>query len=92
MVVSVTDAVGLTVTSTLPENEPTRAVTVVARLVVSVTRACPLPSVVPLVALKVPAVLENVTPTPLNVRLLGPVAVATMSIEPPLAGTLDGLA
>jgi hypothetical protein len=91
-VVSATDAVGLTVTSTLPEKEPTRAVTVVARLVVRLTRACPLPSVVPVGALRVPAVAENVTLTPLKVRLLAPVAVATISTEPPLAGTLEGLA
>ena len=91
-VASVTDAVGLTVTSTLPEKEPTRAITVVARLVARVTRAWPLLSVVPVVALRVPAVAENVTPTPLNARLLAPVAVATISTEPPLAGTLDGLA
>jgi hypothetical protein len=44
------------------------------------------------VALSVPAVDENVTPTPLRLTLLAPVAVAMISMEPPFAGTLEGLA
>ena len=57
VVASVTDAVGVTVTSTVPEFAPTLAVTVAFLFVVSRTRAMPFASVVALVSLNVPAVV-----------------------------------
>ena len=68
------------------------AVTVASRLVVSVVTALPLGFVLTDVALNDPAVLENVTGTPCSALPETSVTVAVITLGPPLAGTLVGLA
>ena len=70
----------------------TLAVTVASRLVVSVVTALPLRSVLADVALNDPAVLENVTGTPCTALPEVSVTVAVITLGPPLAATLVGLA
>jgi hypothetical protein len=84
------------VTSIVPEFAPTLAVTVAFLFVVSRTRAMPFASVVALVSLNVPAVVEKATGTPargnVSVAVAPPVTDAAISAAPPLADTLAGFA
>jgi hypothetical protein len=94
---SVTEAAGLTLTSTVAGvAAPALAVTVAFLFVVSDTSATPFWSVIAVVELNVPAVVEKLTGTPatglLSVELAPPVTLADISTVPPLAATVDGFA
>ena len=88
------DAVGATSTSivALADCSPVLAVTVVWRLVVSVVRASPLPSVTTLLLARVPASAVNETGTPGSRLPLTSVTVAMRVTVPPIGGRVPGLA
>lgn len=71
---------------------PTLAVTVAATDVVSVLLAAPLTSVLVMLSLRVPAVVEKVTGTPTRNAPLTSKTMALMTLEPPAAGTVAGVA
>lgn len=93
-VVGVVPVVGVPVAGGVVDElpTPTLAVTVAVCAVVSVVDAMPPSPVLTTPALSVPAVVVNVTGTPLIKLPLTSNTVAEIVVEPPSAGTLAGLA